>query len=279
MAEPSRIRRQLGADLRALRTLAGLSQRDLQTALPSTQSTVSRMERGEALPSRAQVELWLRECAADPDTRARVLALTEAAHGETQPWPDMFPTAGARHLQGVAGERETTAALVRNLQLTWLPGLLQTAQYARLMLAQTDPEGQRDTASAIAARLERQQILFEEGRRFEFLVAEAALRWMPDPSVVAGQRDRLLSLATLPTVELAVLPTDRIGSPAWHSFVLFAPADCGPSYVTTELVHGGQEITDPGAVRLYGRLWERLWAAAAVGDEAVELIRGAAPGR
>jgi transcriptional regulator with XRE-family HTH domain len=268
------VRRQLGAELRKLRSLAGLSQRVLVDALGSSQAGVSRIEHGEALPSREQVLTWLRACgvADDQDIPDRVLGLADAAHGETRRWDDLLP-AGASHLQGVAGERERSAVLVRNCQLTWLPGLLQTAEYARLVIEQTDPDSERDTAAALAARIQRQQILFESGRRFEFLIAEAALLWEPGPDVMDAQRDRLLSLATLPSVEIAVLPARRTGTPAWHGFIEFQDGD-GSSVVTTELVHGGQEITEPDAVRRYTTLWDRLWEAAATGADATDLIRG-----
>jgi transcriptional regulator with XRE-family HTH domain len=206
------VRRQLGAELRKLRSLAGLSQRVLVDALRSSQAGISRIEHGEALPSREQV-------------------------------------------------------------LTWLPGLLQTAEYARLVIEQTDPDSERDTPAALAARIQRQQILFESGRRFEFLIGDAALLWEPGPGVMDAQRDRLLSLATLPSVEIAVLPARRTGTPAWHGFIQFQDGD-GSSCVTTELVHGGQEITEPDAVRRYVALWDRLWKAAATGSDATDLIRG-----
>jgi transcriptional regulator with XRE-family HTH domain len=269
------VRRQLGAELRKLRSLAGLSQRVLVEALSTSQAGVSRIEHGETLPSREQLIAWLRTCgvADDPTIRERVLGLADAAHGETRPWGDMVP-ADVSHLQGVAAERERSATLIRNCQLTWFPGLLQTAEYARLVIEQTDPEAERDTAAALAARLQRQQILFEKGRRFEFLIAESALLWAPEAGVMAAQRDRLLSLATLPNVEIAILPIRRTGTPAWHSFIVFGAAG-EPSFVTTELVHGGQEVSDPDAVGRYSALWDRLWRAAATGDEAVDLIRGA----
>lgn len=273
MAKVSRVRQQLGAELRKLRTLSGQSQRVLVEALPSSQAAVSRMESGETLPTREQAITWLWSCGVgnDEEVRARVLALLEAAHSETRPWGDMLP-GDAPHLQGVAAERELSATLIRNHQLTWLPGLLQTADYARVIIEQTDPDSERDTAAAVAARLQRQQILFEKGRRFEFLIGEAALLWSPEAGVMDAQRDRLVSLATLPNVEIAVLPVRRTGSPAWHSFVLFQTDD-GSGFVTTELVYGGQEISDPEAVRRCVALWDRLWKASAHGENAQALIR------
>lgn len=273
MAEPSRIRKQLGAELRALRTLAGLSQRDVHADAPLSQAAVSRAERGEALLSRAQVAEWLRVTGADDDARDRVLALTEAVHNETRTWADLL-VGDVVHLQDEAQQRESGASLIRNCLLTMVPGLLQTAEYARLLIPQADPAQRIDHAAALAKRLERQQVLYQEGRRFEFLIAEHALRWSPGPGVMIAQLDRLVSLATLATTELAILPLDRAGALGWHDFVLRQPADGGPPYVTTELIHGAQTITDPAAVALYGAVWEQLWEAAAVGDDAVALIRG-----
>jgi transcriptional regulator with XRE-family HTH domain len=269
----SSARLQLGAELRKLRRLAGLSQRQIVDELHSSQAAISRMEHGETLPTREQLQTWLRLCGVggDHEVRDRVHAWAEAAHGETRPWREMVP-ADTAHLQGVAGEREKSATLIRNHQLTWLPGLLQTADYARLIIEQTDPDSERNTAAAVAARVQRQQILFEKGRRFEFLISEGALLWAPEVRVMDAQRDRLLSLATLPNVEIAILPARRTGVPAWHSFILFQ-ADDGSQFVTTELVYGGQEISDPDAVRRCVALWEGLWEAAARGSEAVELIR------
>ncbi len=44
--------------------------------------------------------------------------------------------------------------------------------------------------------------------------------------------------------------------------------------MTTELFHGAQEVTAAESVDLYVEVWERLWAGAAHGGEAVELIQG-----
>ncbi len=58
----------------------------------------------------------------------------------------------------------------------------------------------------------------------------------------------------------------------WHNFVIWEPADDEP-YVTTELFHGEQQILDADGVKLYRDLWDRMWSAALVGQDAVDLIR------
>jgi transcriptional regulator with XRE-family HTH domain len=262
---------QLGAELRSIRTLAGLSQRDVVQRAGISQSSVSRMERGDALPTRAEALAWLTAVEADEEARRRVLALTEAAHTDPTAYQELLRGAGG-HLQDQVRQQESTARLVRSFVLTWVPGLLQTAEYARLLIPQADPTGEIDHAAAVAARLDRQKQLFEEGRRFEFLLAEPVLYWSPGAGVMAAQLDRLRSVATLAGVEIGVLPTRRVGALAWHSFTYREPADGADPYVDVELVHGATTTSDPARVQPYVELWDRLWSAAATGQAAIELI-------
>lgn len=275
MVEPTALRRQLGTELQALRTLAGLTQRDLRDLLSLGQVAISRIERGERLPTRAQVQAWLTHTAAAQEVAARVVALAEAAHGATTPWPELDT---GPHLQNVAAGRVERSVLVRHWATDFLPGLLQTAEYARQLFPLVDPFGSIDPVASTAARVERQQVLFAGGRRFEFVIAEHLLSWAPGPGVLPAQLDRIASLATLESVEVRVLPSARTATPGWHSFVLFTPADPdedGEVFVTTELLHGGQELHDPGVVTVYERLWDQLWKAASDGDDAMTLLRRA----
>lgn len=240
-----------------------------------SQVTVSRVERGEQRLAAAQVQEWLDVLDARGQVRERVAALNEAAHNETRAWSELLDDAIVE-LQGVAQGRETTSRLVRNCQLTIVPGLLQTAEYARLLIPQMDPARAIDHAAAVARRVERQQILYREGGRFEFLIAEQALLWSPGVDVMPAQLDRLLSLATLATVDVRILPMRRSAVPTWHSFTYFEPADQGAdAYVTTELLHGDQVVVEPAAVQAYDEQWKLLWAEATTGDASTALIEGA----
>lgn len=271
MAEPTRLRRQLGSELRTARTLGDRTQYDLATAVGVSQATVTRIEQGRALLPRDAVVAWLDACTAAGDVRERVLTLTAAAHAETWSWDE--PLGGdVTHLQGIARDREVNARLVRGYHFQWIPGLLQTAGYARGMLPLVDPTGRMDIAAAVSARMERQQILYETGRRFEFLVEENALHWSPAEGVLAGQRGHLLALAGLDSVEVRVLPADRIGAPGWNGFILWTNRD-GDTFVTAEFLHGGQVITELAAVASYEALWSQLWGSALVGVDALERIR------
>lgn len=272
MADPSRLARQLGAELRGLRTLAGLSQREVRDSTSLSQTNISRAERGESLLSGAETEELLRLTGADDDARERVRALTKAVHSETRDWADQLGS--ETHLQGQAREWEASSRLDRNCQLTMIPGLLQTWEYARSVTPQADPTGAMDHTAAVVARMDRQRVLQDGSHRFEFLIGEQALRWAPGPDVMAAQLDRLVSAGSLSTVELGILPMRRVSGLAWTNFVYREPVD-GEPFVELELLHGGQALRDPGAVKLYVELWDRLWRAAAVGDAATAAIRAA----
>lgn len=271
--ELSRVRLQLAAEMQTCRTLAGINQRDLASQLAISQSLVSRVERGTRLLSRPDTTAWLRHTKATPAVRDRVLALTEAAHTETRTWSDLF---GAQaHLQEQSRQRNVDAQLVQNFQPTVLPGLLQTADYARHVIPLADITTSMDHDAALASRIARQSVLREPGRQFQFLIAQRLLRWEPAPGILAPQLAQLAALAELAAVDLAVLPDDYVGALAWHNFVLRHPADGSPAYVATELLHGAQTITDPESVAIYQTLWKQLWDSAIVGGAAVELVRSA----
>ncbi len=272
MSEPTRLRIQLAKELLRLRDLRSISGREMGRRLGISQPTMSRIDRGLALPGMTDIERWLVETGADGETAARIRVLAEAAHGETRPWADLLT--GRNHLQVEPHRRNSSATLVRNFQPTVIPGLLQTAAYARRVLEL----GRTEVAAALAARLANQQILYEPGRRFEFLIAEQVLRWSPGPEPLRAQRDHLTSLATLESVDIAILPSIARVATAWHNFVWRQPADGSPAYVTTELVHGAQEITDEASVSAYEELWKRLREVAVVGQDAIDLIRATAGG-
>jgi hypothetical protein len=90
-----------------------------------------------------------------------------------------------------------------------VPGLLKTAEYARRVLAVADPTGgqRHDMSAALGARIKRQEILYDDSGRFEFLITEAALRWQShDRSLIVPQMARISSAATLSNVWVGLLP-------------------------------------------------------------------------
>lgn len=274
---PTPVRRQLALELRTARTLAGVSQDEMARQLGRSQSLMARVERAERLLTRDDTATWLDVARADDDVRIRVLALTEGAHAERSRWETAF--GGQAHLQTEIRDEDRLAAVVNNFQPTVLPGYLQTIDYAREAIRVADGQHYTvegvDQQAALAARIERQSLLYETGRTFRFIVAEGLLYREPAPGLLAPQLAHMLRMTELEAVDLAVLPASYMGALPWHNFLIRHPADGSPPKVNMELLHGPCPIDREKDVAIYLELWDRLWEASARGDAALSLIREA----
>ncbi|BBG04108.1 MULTISPECIES: DUF5753 domain-containing protein [Pseudonocardia] len=252
MVDESPTRSRLRSELIRVRDLAGISARGMARTLGLNRGVVQRFDTGRGMLPLDRIEAWLDVCAVVGADRDRILGIAERATGETRPWRDLLERVG--HLQADGRERESEAVAVVSFQPTVWPGLLQTPEYARLVLSAghtTDVDG------AVAARIARQQVLFEGATRFSWVLTEHVLRAdLGRPDVLAAQLDRARSLARLDTVSIAVLP-DSVPLLPWHNFLIWTPAE-GDPYVTAELVHGSQEVHGREDVAEYRALWEKL---------------------
>ena len=229
----------------------------------------TRIERGETVPSIPTVRAWLAAChIGDEPTVRRIVDLAEAVQAETRGWDELLGREG--HAQREAAQMEAAVQQLRVFQPTVVPGLLQVPEYARALFSIGRT---RDVEAAVAARVTRRRVLYEPGQAFLFLVAEAALHWpLGGPAVHAAQLDRIVSLSRLPAVDIAVLPISAVVATPWHNFQLWTIPDEAVR-VTAEFVDGERDTSDPASVDLYEALWQRLWGAAAQGDDALRLIR------
>lgn len=263
-AEPSRVRRQLGFELKRARNVAGLALRAFTDDNPTVRRhdltpiqhpRLQRAEKGEALLSDSQLVTFLTFVEADDELRNRLEVLHAHAHSEQTRWS--LALEGREHLQAVAADRERDTGLLRTVETTYLPGLLQTQAYARALLEQFGADAGRDLAAAAAARMRRQDVLYEPDRQFRFLLTERALTWPPGDVSMDAQRDRVGQLAELDAVEVRVIaPTARL---PLSSFVLHEQMTDGATMVVIELEHGELVLADPADVTRYRELFGRLW--------------------
>ena len=206
--------RRLAAALKQLRARSGLSASDLGRLLGWTQTRVSRTENGGRRVSVLEAVAWAEATSAPPDLRAEVTELAEETARDVRSWWSVHAGGMADRQREIAA-LEASATLVRNTQ-HMVPGLLQTADYARHALTLANVSGQSDLAAAVAARMRRQDVLYDPAKRFDYVLPESALRLRvaDDPAVMRAQADRLLSLDTLPNISIAVLPFS-VPLPAW----------------------------------------------------------------
>ena len=256
--------------LRAARLRAGLTGTQLAAAHGWPQSKISKIENGRQAPTPSDIEAWMRDCGADDTEIEQLHALLDDMTSRHQDWRRRMRQGQAK-VQAGYNELVRAAAVFREFTLVTVPGLLQTAEYARSpmkggVVLHGAPADEVD--AAVATRMQRQQYLYDQSKRFEFLLSEPVLRFLIcPPDVVLGQLDRLLAVVTgLPNVRFGILPMEaRLATIPQNSFVLIDDT----AYVETfvgETVHTGAEAA------AYSRVMDLLWNDAVTGDEARALI-------
>lgn len=276
MASPrvSPERRRLMALLRDLRGHARLTGEELGNAVGWSQSKVSKIENGRTRPSADDITTWADATRATTEQRGELLELALAVANEARSWSTAHEGGLARRQREIA-DVEASATHLRNFQPAIIPGLLQTAEYARRVLTMADVSGQREVPAAVAARLDRQTALYKQDKKFEFVLTEGAVRWRPGPpELMHAQKDRLLSLLTLPNISVSVIPFDREATALYlNGFTIFDVPDDPAVLVET---HSHELwLNDPGHLADYRRIFHSLAEAAVTGHEANELIRSA----
>jgi len=260
----------LGARLREIRKDAGLSGRALAAATGQHFTRVSKLEHGVQAPSDRDIRDWCRACGAEeqvPDLVATARSVQSAyLEFRRQARAGMKRVLGAHTVP--LYER---TSLFRIYEHNAIPGLFQTAAYCAAMLSfwidfLDVPD---DIAAAVAARIERQRVLYQAGKRFVVLLEEQALRtWFGTAEVQAGQLGRLLEVMSIPTVSLWIIPmmTKRTAV-ASAGFWIF-----DDSLVALETPAASIEVTRPQEIELYTKMFEHLKAPALYGAAARALI-------
>jgi transcriptional regulator with XRE-family HTH domain len=260
----------LGARLREIRKDAGLSARVLATATGQHFTRVSKIEHGVQAPSDQDIRDWCRACSAEeqiPDLVATARAVQSAyLEFRRQARAGMKRVLGA-HTLSLYEQIEEFRIYEHNV----VPGLFQTAAYCSAMLSFWIGflDAPDDLDAAVAARMERQRVLYQAGKRFAVILEEQALRtWFGSAEVQAGQLGRLLEVMSIPTVSLGIIPmmTERGAVPS-AGFWIF-----DDSLVALETPTASIEVTRPQEIELYARMFEHLKGAAAYGATARALI-------
>ena len=269
---PSPAQVRLAAILRGLRAGAGMTTYRLAAAMGWSQSKVTRIENGRTQATAGDVEQWADATGADDSAREEISRLAHTVWTEARSWR-------ASHRRGLAARQremadmDRSAAEILHFQPSVIPGLLQSESYARRVLTFGDVSGRGGIDAAVKARMTRQSILREPGRRFDYVLTEGALRWRPGPkAMMEEQFGRLLAAAALPGVALSIIPFDREARAVYsHGFAVFRIA--GGPVVLTEGYTKEDFLTDPRDVDAYERIFSLLRESALTGTDAAEFVR------
>ena len=198
------------------------------------------------------------------DRQLRFMALTSEGQ-----WNDAGPVCA------IEGE----ARGVWNYESLYVPGLVQTEDYARAVIRGGFPSASRDEIERrVQVRMERQDVLRGD-RPLELwgIVDEAALRrQVGGREVMRGQLRYLLEAAELPQVTLQVIPFSagaHAGMPGSFVFMQFAEAAI-PDVVYIDSMADELFLEEESDVRRYKLVFEHLRAVAESPDAARSLIAG-----
>jgi hypothetical protein len=206
----------------------------------------------------------------DDAERERMTKL--AAEGKQQGWWQSYELDFSTYV-GLEAE----AVAIRRYQSTVVPGLLQTADYARAVHEAGFPiVSPKRVAELVEVRMMRQRLLSRQpALRFWVVLDEAVLhRLVGGPKVMSAQLDRLIEAAALPNVTVQVITYGAGAHPAMDStFSMLDFASSVPSVVYVEGLVGRIYLDSPRDIARYQQVFESLVTVALTPKESIELVK------
>jgi transcriptional regulator with XRE-family HTH domain len=198
----------LGAELRALRNAAKISTDEVAGTLGWYRAKVSKVETGTVRTTAAELSELLRLYRADDATSERVQRLGEEARRKTS--PARVPDWASKYLS-----LEASATEIKLFFADFIPGMLQTRDYARAMLSTSVIVPPADVEQMAASRELRSERRRTGAPLLWVVLGEEALRrTVGGRQVQRGQLIRLRELAELPNVTIQVMPLSGGAHPA-----------------------------------------------------------------
>jgi len=267
---PTVRRRRLGAELRRYREATGMTIDQVAESMDCSASKISRLENGQTGSSPRDVR--------------DILALYQVGEAETEELLDLaretrqrgwWQQHGAVLTSAFIGF-EAAAAYIRSYEAQCVPGLLQTEDYARQLIAGGGNDSADQIENRVRVRMERQRLL-THGDPLDFwcVLDEAVLlRPVGGRGVMRRQLERIAEVSSLDNVTLQVLPLD-IGAHAGMdgSFVLLRfPHEGDPDTVFVTMATGGVFQEKPDELRRYLAIFDRLTDVALTPEDSKALV-------
>ncbi len=221
----------LGGELRRARVAAGFSSQDaLAAKLGFDRTVIAKAETGERPPTAEVLGAWCQACRLDDDLFGRLAVLARRADGPVPTWFEDWLRA--------EGEAHT----LRFWQPLIIPGLLQTAQYARaLFLAAGADEAKAD--ELVAVRLERQAVFGRaDPPHVVTVLGESVLhRLIGSSATMSDQLSHLGSMAERTNIQVQVVPSARGANAGLSGGFALASCDGAPDVLRMEAV---EDVTE-----------------------------------
>ncbi len=275
--EPTIRSRELGEGLREAMKQAGLTGKQAAQMLDVTPSYVSMLLAGKRGASEVDIAAFLGACRVKGPERERLLALCRE-----QDTPGWFQQHGSRLPKQLVTliDHENKAVTISAFEAIFVPGLLQTSEYARAVISRIVNVPPDEVDDRVAARLARQS-LFSRDRpaRFTFYLHESALRLpVGGPAVMAEQLRHLWRMSARSYLTLRVVPV-ALGAHAamTGAFWLMEFAEFKPvAYLESET--SSLFLEKPEEIQAYRRILAALAETALGEGQSRELIAALATG-
>ncbi|MER6614375.1 helix-turn-helix domain-containing protein [Streptomyces xantholiticus] len=265
----------LGKRLQELRERAGLKREEAAKVLRVAPGTIRRMETAEVSLKIPYVQLLLGAYGIGDEEARGFVELAEEANkpGWWQRFHDVLP-----HWFSMYVSLEGAASVIRAYEPQFVPGLLQTEDYARAIMlggaiGHTDPD---DIERHVALRMERQSLLTRpDAPRLWVVMDETVLRRpVGAPGVMRAQLEKLLEGARLPNVTLQIAEFASGHHPGTYGpFVLFRFAVPElPDMVYSEYLTGAVYLDARPEVATHLEVMDRMAAQAATVQRTREIL-------
>jgi transcriptional regulator with XRE-family HTH domain len=253
----------LGGELRRARMTAGFSSQDaLAARLGFDRTVIAKAETGERPPTADVLAAWCQACRLDDDLFGRLAVLARRADGPVPTWFEDWLQA------------EGEAQSLRIWSPMLVPGLLQTAEYARALFLAEQSDTSGDAIDAlVAARLERQAILDGADPPDVVVVLDEAVlhRLIGSPQVMHDALVHVAELSKRPYVVVQVVPASNGANAGLAGAFSIAAAD---GMAETLQVEGVEEQTTEkrSSVRKAAVAFDRVRGDALPRDASRDLI-------
>ena len=273
---PTVLRILLGSQLRMLREVKGITREEAGYAIRASGSKISRMELGRVSFKERDVTDLLKLYGVDEDETATLVALAIQANspGWWHKYGDVLPD----WFQVYVGLEEA-ASLIRLYEVQFVPGLLQTADYARAVVRLGQPAAApEEIGRRISLRMGRQELLTKPGGpRLWAIVDEAALRRpIGGREVMRAQLVRLTEAAVEAHITLQVVPFGSGGhaAEAGAFTIMRFPEPDLPDVVYLEQLTSALYLDKRDDVEKYTEVMERLSVESESPERSVDILSG-----
>jgi transcriptional regulator with XRE-family HTH domain len=270
---PTARRRRLAIELKKLREEHKMTCTQVGEALDWSGSKVNRMETGQGRVQPSDIDALCRFYGTNDELRELLKGL--AKDSKTRGWWQAHGDAVPSWFSVYVG-LEQAASSLRQYQCEFVPGLMQTPEYAAELHRATSQLSSEELTRSVAVRMERQTLLTAENPPDLWVVIhESVLRHVVgSPALMREQLDRMLTVMDYGNVTLQILPFDAGSYPATGAFtVLGFPEQEDPDIVYRDGLTDAVYLELPEDIAQYTKAFDNLRAIAMSPPRSAELIK------